>query len=186
MITSLSEVFLLVFPPLPAGGLYYYLQRSVEKTAPAHEVAGASLQVGTCDRARRLGLAPGPQMANQRVRVRVRVRLRVRGFWRHFLLPAKSRNPGPTPCGLAIWSPQGPGAVAWINAKEQVALVHVSSPGVWFYTPVWGGSEQGTRPGSHTLPDFADLRACGGRPSPGPRRGNADGCRLPTEDHVLD
>ncbi|XP_039719235.1 uncharacterized protein LOC120602935 isoform X2 [Pteropus medius] len=108
-----------------AGGLYYYLQRSVEKTAPAHEVAGASLQVGTCDRARRLGLAPGPQMANQRVRVRVRVRLRVRGFWRHFLLPAKSRNPGPTPCGLAIWSPQGPGAVAWINAKEQVALVHV-------------------------------------------------------------
>ncbi|XP_039719239.1 uncharacterized protein LOC120602935 isoform X6 [Pteropus medius] len=118
-----------------AGGLYYYLQRSVEKTAPAHEVAGASLQVGTCDRARRLGLAPGPQMANQRVRVRVRVRLRVRGFWRHFLLPAKSRNPGPTPCGLAIWSPQGPGAVAWINAKEQVALVH---PVEETLRPVWG------------------------------------------------
>lgn len=27
-----------------AGGLYYYFQRSLEKTAPAHEVAGASLQ----------------------------------------------------------------------------------------------------------------------------------------------
>lgn len=116
----------------------------------------------------------------------MRVRARVRGFWRHFLLPAKSRNPGPTPCGLAVRSPQGPGAVAWITTKEQVALMRVSGPGAGSCTPAWGGSEQGSRPGSHALPGFADLRVHGGTPSPGPRQGTADGCWLPTEDHVLD
>ena len=55
-------MFSLVSPRLPAGVVHYYFQGPLGKTAPAHELAVESAQVGLCQ-----GLRGPPHVAQRAV-----------------------------------------------------------------------------------------------------------------------